>query len=168
MVEYLACLVGSSDLHDAACQFGCASFGLWQDTWCKSCRAKGLSSLNNLYLDSYTIYAWVHISHETYKRHTSTVTCLESKFKILPVKNDHSRQKQITLVKYYFIIPVMILHTGHEYTGTTSLVWICFTLYGWRYQVNFLCCWNALSSDNQYYKSYQRKDYLHMDERYSL
>ena len=41
------------------------------------------------------------ISHKT-KCHTSTVTCFKSKFKILPVKNDHSRQMEITKLKILF------------------------------------------------------------------
>ena len=46
-----------------------------------------------------------HVSHETYKHHTSTVTCSESKLK--------------NRWKYYFISNMIL---GHEYTGSASLV----------------------------------------------
>ena len=61
-------------------------------------------------------------SHETYKQHTSTVTCSESKWKNPPGQNDHSRQKQTTRWKYFF---VSIIILGHEYTGSASLVAYC-------------------------------------------
>ena len=60
-----------------------------------------------------------HFSHETYKHHASTVTCSESKWKNPPCQNDHSRQKQTTCWKYFF---VSITILGHEYTGSASLV----------------------------------------------
>ena len=60
-----------------------------------------------------------HFSHETYKHHASTVTCSESKWKNPPGQNDHSRQKQTTRWKYFF---VSIIILGHEYTGSASLV----------------------------------------------
>ena len=49
----------------------------------------------------------------------SMFTCSESKFKLLPVKDDHSRQKQITFN----------ILLGHEYTGTASLVLYLVTLF---------------------------------------
>ena len=60
-----------------------------------------------------------HFSHETYKHHGSTVTCSERKWKNPPGQNDHSRQKQTTRWKYFF---VSIIILGHEYTGSASLV----------------------------------------------
>ena len=60
-----------------------------------------------------------HFSHENYKHHASTVTCSESKWKNPPGHNDHSRQKQTTRWKYFF---VSIIILGHEYTGSASLV----------------------------------------------
>ena len=59
-----------------------------------------------------------HFSHETYKHHTSTVTCWEGKLKNPPGQNDHSRQKQTTR-KYFFVLIIIL---GHEYTGRASLV----------------------------------------------
>ena len=58
-------------------------------------------------------------SHETYKHHASTVSCSESKWKNPPGKSDHSRQKQTTRWKHFF---VSIIILGHEYTGSANLV----------------------------------------------
>ena len=56
-----------------------------------------------------------HLGHETYKHHTSTVTCSERK--ILPVKTITQGTSQ-PLVENIFCINIIL---GHEYTGSACL-----------------------------------------------
>ena len=67
-----------------------------------------------------------HFSHETYKHHASTVTCSESKLRNPPGQNDHSKQKQTTCWKYFF---VSIIILGHELHWQCSLVFLCIMEY---------------------------------------
>ena len=62
-----------------------------------------------------------HFSHASHQY----VTCSESKLRNSPGQNNHSRQKQTTRWKYYF---VSIIVPVHEYTGSASLVYTVNTL----------------------------------------
>ena len=84
---------------------------------CRTSATYQLSTCRKWYVASFQAFN-DHFSHEADKHHASTVTCSPSKWKNPPGQNDHSRQKQTTRWKYFF---VSIIILGHEYTGSASL-----------------------------------------------